>query len=1114
MKKIIILIVILAGCHLELPGTARATEFHVSLKGSDSNSGTAQQPFRTLERARDAVRTWKAGGRKSEGGVTVWVHGGTYYLDQPFTLTEEDSGSSDAPIVYRAREGEDVWLSGGRPIPLSAFQPVSDAAVLSRLVPDARGKVLRVSLKGLGIEGYAPSWPDHWWQMRRDKISLLELFADGRRLPLARWPNVGYTQFGDIIEAAKEEDKLPKFAYEGKRPERWNVAEGVWLYGYWRRAYRAEFLKVKAIDREERTIELTGRHSLGDLEDGGARRYMAINLLEELDQAGEWYLDRKRALLYLWPPDDLDKQELTLSMVEPALIQCVKTSYVEFHSLGLEASRQDGIRIEGGNGCRVVGSEIRNVGRLGVYMDGDAHALVGSDIHDTGSIAVSIRGGDRRTLTGGGVIVDNNHIHHANRIARAGLMAVEIGGVGHHLAHNLIHDTGYIAVSFSGNDHVIEFNRLFRTNTEAIEGGVFYTGRDWTSRGTVIRYNFVHQIEDTQEGCGSATRFIHLDDSAPGIEIYGNVCYRLGGGVSICGGADNNVHDNLFVECLWAADISPRAKDMFSSDGKGGFRMNPNRWNWTSLVKRLERYDWREPPYITKYPRLKEIFLKDPIAAPWYNVISRNVTVDSGRSVASRAMKAEWATIKDNWEESDPGFVEQDRTKLDFRLKPDAKIYAMGFGHIPFEKIGLYQSPERRSWPVKLDLPPPDWKPRWMHLKEAAAKSPTALPVFRAMRMTGKIVIDGAVDPMEWTPGDATGVNPEIHETAFLEWDSNKAKALHPSQALLEVDDTNLYVGFRNESDPTSKASGGHVWIKDDAVEISIAEVKDKIGDIIVLRGYADGHWESSDKAGARKAAVQQSRQGVQYAAKAADKGSWSAEWKIPFSALGIEPGTHNPKLLFNLSVHKPADKQWVMLKKSGGSSWDLSKAGFLWLAPFGDVVFDAGVPSRARIDIDSSHQPIMLTPGKGCVVGEWAAPRGCYLTGETEPLPSEKWSEMVYEFTPQADGTVTLKLMGNAMEDPGSGKFTPVWSYFDDITVEGAELENGSFEVAGKKGLPAGWRYDVGKAYWIHDPKLAASGEYLVKVWHSGRFSQQLKVVKGHKVVIRAKVRGSGGAP
>ena len=51
---------------------------------------------------------------------------------------------------------------------------------------------------------------------------------------------------------------------------------------------------------------------------------------------------------------------------------------------------------------------------------------------------------------------------------------------------------------------------------------------------------------------------------------------------------------------------------------------------------------------------------------------------------------------------ADPGFLNPDRTKLDFRLLPNGELRKKGFQPIPFGKIGLYKSPDRRTWPVKL----------------------------------------------------------------------------------------------------------------------------------------------------------------------------------------------------------------------------------------------------------------------------------------------------------------------------------------------------------------------------------------------------------------------------
>ena len=85
--------------------------FHVALSGNDANPGTPERPFRTPERARDAIRS-----SDRTQPVTVWIHGGTHYLDRPLRLEVQDSGTAQAPVVYRAAPGEKAIISGGRPI--------------------------------------------------------------------------------------------------------------------------------------------------------------------------------------------------------------------------------------------------------------------------------------------------------------------------------------------------------------------------------------------------------------------------------------------------------------------------------------------------------------------------------------------------------------------------------------------------------------------------------------------------------------------------------------------------------------------------------------------------------------------------------------------------------------------------------------------------------------------------------------------------------------------------------------------------------------------------------------------------------------------------------------
>jgi len=97
------------------------------------------------------------------------------------------------------------------------------------------------------------------------------------------------------------------------------------------------------------------------------------------------------------------------------------------------------------------------------------------------------------------------------------------------------------------------------------------------------------------------------------------------------------------------------------------------------------------------------------------------------------------------------------------------------------------------------------------------------------------------VDPKEWNPGEAAGVVAAAYQPVPLAWRATRAKAKLASHAWLECDDAHLYVAFANRVDPAKGVTGGHMWGKDDAVEIALSVVQGKkLGDIIVLRGYTD----------------------------------------------------------------------------------------------------------------------------------------------------------------------------------------------------------------------------------------------------------------------------------
>lgn len=89
-------------------------EFFVSPDGSDQNgSGSLEVPFKTLERARDAVRELIP---KMSGDIVVTIAGGIYPVTKTMVFGPQDSATGTNRIIYRAADGETPVLTGGVPV--------------------------------------------------------------------------------------------------------------------------------------------------------------------------------------------------------------------------------------------------------------------------------------------------------------------------------------------------------------------------------------------------------------------------------------------------------------------------------------------------------------------------------------------------------------------------------------------------------------------------------------------------------------------------------------------------------------------------------------------------------------------------------------------------------------------------------------------------------------------------------------------------------------------------------------------------------------------------------------------------------------------------------------
>jgi hypothetical protein len=273
---------------LEVDRTAHAwgTEFYVALTGSDTNPGTAGQPFLTFERAATAVRGAMAD-PKGQGPITVWIRAGTYQRTQPWVLTEADSGTPARPITWSAHPGERVEISGMR-----------------------------------NLDTVPGSWTTQdgfIWSRPAGGLRFSSLFVNGQRATRARHPNVGYQAMGWRQQCciydeccAGHSGCVPQPQLSDVCLDRFPAAPGVNLAG-WARLNEVEVVSRRRWEQSRLRIDqLQGqqvlvRRDISGLWFGfdydGQDRYYLENAYEALDAAGEWYLDTVADRLYYATPE-------------------------------------------------------------------------------------------------------------------------------------------------------------------------------------------------------------------------------------------------------------------------------------------------------------------------------------------------------------------------------------------------------------------------------------------------------------------------------------------------------------------------------------------------------------------------------------------------------------------------------------------------------------------------------------------------------------------------------------------------------------------------------------------------------------------------------------------
>ncbi len=662
-------------------------DLYVASNGSDSNPGTKEKPFATMEGARDAVRQSKKGSSEGWEGTTVWFRGGIYRVSRTIDFNDCDGGKEGGKICYRAMANEDVIFEGGQDINTAGACSVSDANILKRIIsPEARKNIKQIDLKAQEIIDYG--------ELKRrgfafhNSYSHGEISFDGRSLQLARWPNDDYAKIACAPKIKGEQT----FTYDCNRPKLWTQAEEPWAIGFWGCGWADSQTRIGKIDIKHKTITLEGNKG----EIVKEARWRAINLLEEIDTPGEWYINRNSGVLYLWPPAELKGKKLTISMLKEPMIKMDGAANLTIEGICFQNGRGGCIEIQNCKDVTIAGCKIKNMGERNIKIEGGANCgIVGCDIFDSGAGGIYMAGGDRENLIECGHYAINNHIWNFSRLNKTYRPAISAYGIGFVIKNNLIHDAPHSAIIYHGNNVIIEFNKIYNVCGQSNDAGAIYTGRDWSARGNVIRYNLVYDVKSPlTNSFKNGVHAVYLDDCASGNEVLGNIFYQIGGrAVMIGGGRDNIIENNVIAKCDSA----------IFTDRRGLVWINEKNPTW-NLRAKLEKFDYKRPPWSTSYPELVKIFdngykrAKDPEG----NIVKSNIGWKNRRWLEENSLGAsggfKFFTFENNVKNQDPLF--RDEKSLNLSLCDNSAAYNIkGFKKIPYEKIGLYIDDLRLSLP-------------------------------------------------------------------------------------------------------------------------------------------------------------------------------------------------------------------------------------------------------------------------------------------------------------------------------------------------------------------------------------------------------------------------------
>jgi len=659
-------------------GHVSAQKIYLSPKGNDNNPGTNDKPLATLIAARNKAREIRKSGPVNQP-VEIVALEGEYSMMQPLELTSDDSGTSTAPLIFRADNGAKVNFTAG--FPITGFEKVNEK-LWKAFVP-------QVAFYNSYFE---------------------QLYVNGRRAVRARTPNEGLFMVKSVTETVLEkgQGRAPELAVQKIELD---SSDASFIKSFSKQDYLDALIifyhnwdntrkRITGFSKENSSVFTTGEGMKPWNPINSKTRYLVENFRGALDSPGEWFLDRDGYLYYI----PLKGETIENSKVFAPIID----KFISIHGDPESGKRAVNIRFENvsfevagyktpSNGnepeqaaasvCAVVTVDFADnisfqnceISHTGTYAFWFRRACSNCSVthtymHDLGAggvkIGETIIRPDSKEITNK-IIIDNNIIRDGGNVFPCAVGIILFNASDNKLTHNEIANLRYSGISAGwvwgyaqspSKRNEIEFNHIHHLGWGELSdmGGVYTLG---ASEGTTVSNNVIHHVYSYDYGGWG----LYTDEGSFGITEENNLVYSCkNSGFHQHYGKENIIRNNIFALNLRAQLQATRVEEhrsftftnniIYYSSGD----LLSNNWKKINIITDNNCY-WDT--------RTKDIRFSEQTFADWQK---------SGKDVHSVI--------------ADPLFV--NAAAFDFHLKNLSVAKKIKFVPFDYSRAGVYGSDE------------------------------------------------------------------------------------------------------------------------------------------------------------------------------------------------------------------------------------------------------------------------------------------------------------------------------------------------------------------------------------------------------------------------------------